>query len=211
MIEKRNLLLAFLLVGILLIISLSSAQYIRALPQSVAPGVFSTGTGLGGGIIYDEEICRQTGQDLIIQVAPFGCEPNVVRSDLLEEQDVTVLCQLAATKINPLIDIEAIKDMQFVWDEKPKEVRGTPRFFPAKAALGIRTKLNSPVLNNIGYLLVTIARQPNESAMPEFLHGNLTARIIYDVKNAWGVGRANYHLPELNDRDFEENFANFCL
>src|SRR3989344_2555981 len=40
---------------------------------------------------FDDEQCG-LGQDFLIQQAPFGCSPSVVRSDLLEEQNVPVFC-----------------------------------------------------------------------------------------------------------------------
>src|SRR3989344_1148815 len=45
-------------------------------------------------------------QDVMLQVSPGGCQPTVVRSDLLAEQNVPVFCQIDALQINPLIDIE---------------------------------------------------------------------------------------------------------
>src|SRR3989344_811034 len=42
-------------------------------------------------------------QDMLIQVAPAGCQPSVVRSDLLAEQNVPVFCQIDALRMNPLI------------------------------------------------------------------------------------------------------------
>ena len=78
-------------------------------------------------------------QDLIIQVAPAGCQPAVVRSDLLAEQNVPVFCQLDALKLNPLIDISEIRDIQFRANY-PKEVISTG-FHPARAALRTRDRL----------------------------------------------------------------------
>ena len=206
---NKNITVALVLVlGVLLMISATSAVYMRALPQYAAPGVYTTGpTGI---LNYDESICREVGQDFIIQIAPFGCENVPVRSDLLEEQDVIVFCQLAATNINPLIDVEAIDAIYFSEQQRPKEVKHIG-FFPARAALRVQNKLNSPILNNIGYLTVVLSRQPNESAMPEFVEGNLTARIRYDIKNAWGIGKANYYLPVLGDQEFEDRFNQYSF
>src|SRR3989344_6192547 len=57
------------------------------------------GIGLYGSMAKDQ--CGAgNGTDFLVQIAPFGCPPSVVRSDLLEEQNVPVFCQLAATKLN---------------------------------------------------------------------------------------------------------------
>jgi len=54
------------------------------------------------------------GQDFILQVAPQGCTPTVVRSDLLESQKVPVFCPIVATKVNPLININSIQSISFL-------------------------------------------------------------------------------------------------
>ncbi|MCK4647670.1 hypothetical protein KAT24_01940 [Candidatus Pacearchaeota archaeon] len=149
---------------------------------------------------FDESMCEQ-GQDFLIQIAPFGCTPAVVRSDLLEEQNVPVFCQLGATKINPLINVEAIEGISFS-GEYPPEVEGIA-FHPARAALGIEGDLTNPVLNNIGYAVIVLKKQANASAMPDYVSGNLTARIKYNVKNAFGIGKANFYLPEMTDDEWE--------
>ncbi len=149
---------------------------------------------------FDESMCQQ-GQDFLIQIAPFGCTPAVVRSDLLEEQNVPVFCQLGATKINPLIDVEAIESISFS-GEYPAEVEGIA-FHPARAALGIEGDLTNPLLNNIGYVVIVLKKQANASAMPDYISGELTARIKYDVKNAFGIGKANFYLPEMTDNEWE--------
>ena len=160
----------FLLLGILLI-SFGSATYMRSSVQYTQPG---SGFSAGGYWQPDTSMC-EAGQDFIIQIAPFGCELGVVRSDLLEEENVPVFCQLSATKINPLIEVEAIEDMDIRFSgRKPDEVQNIG-FHPARAALGVSGDLNSPVLNNIGYVVILLKKQENASAMPDFVQGNLTA------------------------------------
>ena len=90
--HKRGMLF---IVGICLLIILSSsifAGYTRAIPsytQSYQYSIDYSGTQVL------REACAE-GQDFVIQVQPFGCTPAVVRTDLLEEQDVPVFCQLLA-------------------------------------------------------------------------------------------------------------------
>jgi len=204
-----------LLIGILLVLvfanfilaySVSSSQYTR-------PGMSSFRYLKGQGIdIYpmlDKEKCG-AGQDFIIQVSPLGCQPAVVRSDLLEEQNTPVLCPLMATKVNPLIDVEAINYITFK-GKYPEGVLGVG-FHPARAAIksSYKTMLNSPVLENIGYAVIVLKKQPNEASMPEWIEGNLTANIRYDIKNAFGVGQASYYLPQMSEDDkWKENYRQY--
>src|SRR3989344_2469609 len=129
-------------------------------------------------ILGNKETC-EARQDILLNVAPAGCQPTVVRSDLLAEQDVPVFCQIDALKINPLIDINSIKNIRFS-GEYPPEVVGSG-FHPAKIALRQYDKLLSkPLLNNVGYVVVVLKKQPDESKLPDSVTVNLTAQIQYD-------------------------------
>ncbi len=177
---------------------------------------------------FDDEQCG-LGQDFLIQQAPFGCSPSVVRSDLLEEQNVPVFCQLAATKLNPLIDVDAIYSMEFRRDKNfPEDVVGVG-FHPARAAvrqtsyLGSSSSygasfsgrtgslLNSAVMNNVGYAVVVLKQQPNEKDMPDSISGNLTAVLRYDVKNAFGVGNVEFALPQVDDLSWNEDYRKYSF
>ena len=136
-------------------------------------------------ILVDKESCVAR-QDIILQVAPAGCQPSVVRSDLLAEQNVPVFCQVDALKLNPLINVESIDNIRFS-GKYPKEVAGSG-FHPARAALRTYDKLlGSPLINNIGYVVVVLKRSPNEAELPDFVSVNLTAKIHYDAENALGI------------------------
>lgn len=159
--------------------------------------------------ILGKEECMAR-QDLILTIRPGGCQPAVVRSDLLEEQNVPVFCQIDAIKINPLIDINSIESMSFR-GSYPKDVSGVG-FHPARAAVrSYNTLLGSPLINNVGYLVVTLKRQNSEKEMPEFVEGNLTARIRYNIQDAFGVGRAEFVLPVISDREWENNYEDYSF
>ncbi|HED05354.1 MAG TPA: hypothetical protein ENI61_01560, partial [Ignavibacteria bacterium] len=199
----------FLLIVTLSLVFLVSAQYLKSSPQFSAPGSVSylRGQGIDTFPSFNKNMCGKS-QDFVLQIAPFGCSPSIVRSDLSEEQNVPVFCKISATKINPLIDVKAIESMSFK-GKYPKEVSGVG-FHPAKAAIKTRgTLLNSPVLNNIGYAVIVLKQQKNESAMPDFVEGTLTAKIKYDIKNAFGIGKANYYLPELKDNEWNQRFNQY--
>ena len=141
----------------------------------------------------EEQKQCQARQDLLIQMAPAGCQPAVVRSDLLEEQNVPVFCQLDAFKLNPLIDISEINDIGFQ-STYPPEVIGAG-FHPARAALRTQDKLlGSPLISNIGYAVVVLKKQANESSMPSFVNVTLSAKVGYESGNALGIGRSEFLL-----------------
>ena len=152
--------------------------------------------------LTDKDSC-EARQDILIQVSPAGCQPTVVRSDLLEEQNVAVFCQLDSLKLNPLIDVKQIRNIRFKGDY-PEEVVGVG-FHPAKAALRTRNQLlGSPVLNNIGYVVVVLKKQESEKDMPDFVNFTLTASLDYYSGNALGTGKTEFLLKEVSDeKDWE--------
>ena len=52
----------------------------------------------------------------------------------------------------------------------------------------MRSDINSPLLENIGYAVIVLKEQKNEANMSDYVEGNLTARLRYDIKNAFGIG-----------------------
>ncbi len=198
-----------LLMGIIFLSSIFLISFVSSAYRSVNVEYGDFGLGTSSDIFnLNEQMC-QSGQDFVLQIAPFGCTPTVVRSDLLEEQNVPVFCQLGATQINPLINVDAIESISFTGDY-PDSVSGVG-FYPAKAALGVDGNLNSPVLNNIGYAVVVLKQQPNESAMPEYVSGNLTATLNYDVENAYGIGDSTFYLRQMTDNEWEDNYKQYSF
>ena len=212
MIEKKQIkkrMIFLILVASLFFVLFFNLDSVDAYRRS-NPAYTNYYSGFGSGTPYAgyQERC-ESGQDFVIQIAPFGCEPAIVRSDLLEEQNVPVFCQLSASKLNPLIDVNAIESISFQGDY-PKGVSGVG-FHPAKAALGVDGNLNSPVLENIGYAVIVLGKEEVEDNMPDYVKGNLTARIRYDIEDAFGVGRSSFYLPERGEREWEQekNFYSF--
>ena len=116
----------------------SGGSYSSFSVQSFTPGFAGASVGLGGYGYYGvspaqyQEMCRER-QDFVVQIAPGGCTPAVVRSDLLAEQNVPVFCQIDALEINPLVDIKEIRNIRFS-GKYPDDVVGAG-FHPASAAL----------------------------------------------------------------------------
>jgi hypothetical protein len=154
--------------------------------------------------------CNETMSDFIIGIPPGGCSPMVVRSDLLEEQNVPVFCQLHAIKVNPLIKVSSIRSISFKGDY-PDFVSGVS-FHPARAAVrSYTTLLGDPVVNNIGYVVIILKRNRVEANMPEWVAGNLTATIYYDAEEAFGTGKADYFIPMMSDDEWEREFERYSF
>ncbi len=210
--NKRFIFVIVFLLGILLFNFVSG--YTSSYVQYSQPDAFNylNSQGLNVGQ-YSNIRCDANGADFILQIAPLGCTPKVVRSDLLEEENVPIFCPLVATKINPLIDVKAIEHMDIGFSsgtKRPQEISGIG-FYPAQAALSYSsgTLLNSPVLSNVGYAVIVLKQQQNESAMPDFVEGNLTATIRYDIQKAFGIGQSQYVLPVLSESDWGNNFVEY--
>ncbi|HVY01619.1 MAG TPA: hypothetical protein VHA12_02540 [Candidatus Nanoarchaeia archaeon] len=207
--NKMKVVFAFFILTFLLSM-VSAASYVSTGPSSIrdvntqsypyARSYSSADINTYWPTLNDRTACEGR-QDILLQIAPFGCQPTVVRSDLLGEQNVPVMCQLDALEVNPLIDIKTIDSISFRGNY-PKEVAATG-FYPARSALTNRDELlGDPLINNIGYVTVVLKKQANESALPDSVTLNLTARIRYDAYNALGIGQASFILPEQTDTNY---------
>ena len=211
---KRKLMFGIFLVAVSLfsVFVYAVDSYSSSSPQFTAPGASSFSylqrQGVNAFPTFNPDQCK-AGQDFILQIDPLGCEPTIVRSDLLEEQNVPVFCPIVATKINPLIDVNAIDSITFGGNYS-RDVAGVG-FHPAQAAIRSTggTIVNSPVLGNIGYAVIVLRQNPNESSMPDFVEGNLTANIRYDIENAYGVGRSVFYLPVLDNSEWGGRYTQY--
>jgi len=140
--------------------------------------------------------------DMMITILPGGCKPIVVRSDLLEEQNVPVFCELTAVKINPGVDISKIARISVKNLENNPYIAGVG-FYPARAAIrSTNTLSGSPVTNNIGYAVVVLKRTETENAMPSNISAKLSAMFEYDAVNGFGIGVNEMYLPVMSDDEF---------
>jgi hypothetical protein len=166
---------------------------------------------------FNNDMCQE-GTDFVVQIPPMGCTPVVVRSDLLEEQDVPVFCELSAIKINPLINIKAIDSINIA-GEYPPQVR-TVGFHPSYSALGENRKLNNLMWDNIGYAVIWL-RQQKESDLVNCkkeglseicrVTGNLSAKMIYDLEGAFGLRKHLFYLPVMTDSEFSSRYGQYAF
>jgi len=102
----------------------------------------------------DLDTCTQNQQDFIVRISPLECSPKIVRSDLLEENDVPVYCKLKIFDINPLVDISKIKSVSFSGNYS-KGVKSIS-YYPSYSALkGVESDLK-----NAGYVKILLEKEP---------------------------------------------------
>ena len=189
-----------------------------------ASGLFGYGQ-YGNNYGFNNQLCQQ-GQNFFIAIAPGGCSPALVRSDLLEEQNVPVFCRLISLQSNPLLTGTTIRSITFS-GELPQGISGIS-YFPSRSSLAYQNIFNrgvsgfsnlggayqpysnlgnnyynynqynsgnnnyglfgnsgsnffnsnpyyggnianSPINDNMGYLVVVLNRVANESSLPDFV------------------------------------------
>ncbi len=216
---KKTILLMIILLGIVSVSAQvgdysSSYQAIGSSTnvQYYQPGLVSASGWIPTSVYwpeFDREVCRER-QDFIVQILPGGCEPAVVRSDLLEEQNVPVFCKLMLIQTNPLIDVSRVKTISFR-GKRPEEIAGIT-YFPPRYNLYTRNDLaDTPIDDNIGYFVLSLKQTPREDDMPDWVEGNLTAVINYDVENALGIGRTNFYISNLEDDEWERDYKDYSF
>lgn len=150
--------------------------------------------------------------DMEVFIPPAGCQPNVVRSDLLEEQNVPVFCELTALRINPGVDITNIDRITFSRSKNKSDYISGIGFYPANAAIRSQTSLVSTPMNGVlGYVVVVLKQQPNERLMPNFVTENLSAVLNYGTEYRLGIGKSEFYIPVTNDAEFADSYRSYSF
>ncbi len=161
---------------------------------------------------YSRGDLSSTGEefyDMEVMIPPGGCKPMVVRSDLLEEQNVPVFCELVALKLNPGVDISRIDRITFAQKQTNDYISGIG-FHPAYTAIKSRSSISgTPMNGRIGYVVVVLKKQPNEKAMPSNVSAVLSAVLEYGTENPAGLGPSDFYLPEMSDDEFSNNYLQY--
>ncbi len=189
-------------------------------PQYYRPGVSGIYSPSSAGGLWagksGEEVCSNYN-DMLVQIAPLGCSPAVVRSDLLEEQNVPIFCKLEALKINPNLDINRIRSIVIskagTNSSDPKDsgkyISGVS-FYPARAALSKSSNIiGSPSSDNMGYVVVLLKQIPAEKDMPKSVDTKIKATIYYDTENSFGIGTGEMYLPVMTQEEWLSNYNNY--
>jgi hypothetical protein len=187
----------------------SSTSVTNSRYSSLSSSSFEYSSLISGisGIENEEEY-----YDLMVTILPGGCEPSVVRSDLLEEQNVPIFCELTAVKINPGVDISKIAKISVKKLDNNPLIAGVG-FYPARAAISSSSSslTNSPVANNIGYAVIVLKRTETENAMPDVVSANLSAMFEYNTVNGFGIGVNELYLPVITDDEFANSYKQYSF
>ncbi len=219
---NKNMKNIFLILGTIFLMFFLVSQVSATYQTTYNPAFSPTSTNYNVGNILSiigNNQCSPS-QDFILQINPTGCEDTPVRSDLLADQNVPVFCPVIATKINPLINVNDINSITFTGNFPPG-VEGVT-FVPYRAALSPATITSTGVSlqtgltqqqigGNIGYVVIVLKQQANESAIPKWINGTLTAHMNYNIQNAFGVGQVNYYLPDTTDQQWAQNYNSYSF
>jgi hypothetical protein len=193
----------------------SGGSYQFTTPAYDQPGFLGSGYGFG---VYDDlspqeyqEVCRDR-KDFIVQIAPGGCSPAVVRSDLLAEQNVPVFCKLQAIQINPTITPEQIRSMAITQiGERAEGVANVGYFRPKSQISTSQTNQGFLALDNVGYVVIVLQRQADERNLPNNVTGTLSARFSYNIPNSFGLGLSERAIPVLSDEEWGKRYKEFSV
>lgn len=206
--KKVSIIFALIFVFVILLSSFAFALTYENYSQTYFPQI---------EIQNKEELCKKS-QDFLIQIPIDGCSPAVVRSDLLEEQDVPVYCRLVGMKINPLITVPRIKTITPVNFNKSSQISAI-NFHPARVALGYSSNLAGyegnlegvPMFSNLGYVVLFLKKQPVEAKMPENVSATITARITYDIAHVYGIKKDFSNLRVLSDEEWARTYNKYSF
>ncbi len=167
---------------------------------------------------WQDKYCNESemGMDFIVEIPPDACTPAVVRSDLLEEQDVPVFCRMTGIKINPLIQIPYIKSIVPTVEDRSPEINYIT-FLPARYALSYYASKDQkpasfqgvPSMSNLGYLLIDLKSQPVEEKMPDNVRANISLKLRYDVGKTYGINEHQFILPLLGNDEWQKEYEKY--
>jgi len=177
-------------------------------PQYTTPGSYRGFTQSQASVywpnIFNQQKC-EASDDFLMYITPGGCSPSVVRSDLLEEQNVPIFCNVDVIKLNPLIDVSRLRSVKFK-GKYGKEIAGVT-FHPNDEAIrSQKGYIDKPLINNAGYVVVVLKRVERESDMPDSVKVNLTGVLRYDAENAFGAGQSFYYLSIDDEWGVGDNY-----
>ena len=204
-----SLLFVFLIVNVLAADSTSvfSVQRTDSFSNpysSLMSGVAARGDSVGS-------LNGQQFYDVEFMIPPAGCQPAIVRSDLLEEQDVPVFCELVPVKLNPSVDINRIESMSITKKSDSAYVSGVG-FHPARAAINVNgNSITNGDTGSVGYVVVVLKKQPNEKAMPDVVNLTLGANLQFGGTGSFAIGQSEFYIPVLTDDEFDNNYQSYSF
>ena len=132
--------------------------------------------------------------DIIINVDSYY--PLVLSEQAFESDQAggySIFATLTGMKTNPLMDLEKIRSMRVnAVGASTKYVRGVYYKPPQSGYFN---------LDNLGYMVIRLENL-KEDEVPDQLDLNLTATIVYEIQNGFGIGEQDLVLPLLTEDEF---------
>ena len=145
------------------------------------------------------------GEAIAIEVIDY--EPAVLKSQLIEERNVPIYVHLRAItpgeflfgeegpEYEPFISKPSIKAVKIIPSPETMRYVTFPKFVPPAVKENWR-------LDNFGYLILVLKRIRNESAVPDRLDLNFTARVYFDFTRGFGdVNMVDLVLKQMPDEE----------
>ena len=152
-----------------------------------------------------------TGESIYVEVA--GYEPTIVPASVLNDQNVPVYIYLKGTTLGgsigsdleqaPLYGLPKIKNMQVIpVGPGSQYVSGINYIKPLRSEYTSDNRFY-----NLGYLIVNLKKITNNNDLPDMIDLNLSARIEFELDNAFGdFGAQDLVLGEnLNEEQWKTN------
>ena len=155
---------------------------------------------------------EEEGESLIIEVKKY--EPDVLRSDFLEQLNVPVFATLGVIRGEPIslpeiksVRVEIVKQKQAQKENASVKgtseeviknyLQGSPKFYKARPA----------TLDNLGYLKIMLKKIEKESEVPEKIDIDLKATIKYEAELASFTigGESLRELKQETEEEAKEN------
>ncbi len=150
---------------------------------------------------FDE---RFTGESIVINVKSY--EPVVLKSSLIEENDVNVYAYLIGTTPGTLLGIKGQEPFFSEPDVAIKNIEIRPDQFSTKyvrRTAYIRPKKYS--FDNFGTILIGLKKIEKEKDVPEVISLNMTARVYFQGQRIFGVGEQDLVLDQQKDEKLWKN------
>lgn len=226
--EKKQVRILLVLLATIFLASISTATAQVILPEPVLPQTQWQAPAMHFYPYYAEdpstqygfepEMCNKSGMDFIVQIAPDACTPAPVRSDLLEEQNVPVFCRLTGIKINPLIQVPYIERIDARTEQRSDEIFSIT-YHPPKSSLSFmsyqapnQNQLEGvPTMTNLGYLVIFLRQQPQESKMPDSVKIEETLKLTYNVARTFGINQNTIVLKQDTNEEWQENYKKYSF
>ncbi|MFH0936454.1 MAG: hypothetical protein V1815_02125, partial [Candidatus Woesearchaeota archaeon] len=167
------------------------------------------------------------GEEIIVEAVDYF--PKVLKSSLIEEQDVNVQILLQGVPTNPAITIPKIKNVNIISynvTTGPLKQKGTIKTNATKKVnISVSTKPSTSTskkevkigtpryyapkgvasYDNLGYLVVPIRRIPKEEDVPDEINIELLARIEFSVSEGLNVGEHQDVLQEQTEQEWMQS------